>query len=211
MTQTDCQVATSCAHIQDSKTSVRMRCTPFLCQAHALLNQHFTFWAWDEDVRIQGEFQRPEFLFCRDVLHRLTTQPALQALAVSYLLVWTEGTGGIQVESRSCHAQQVAQEHFCGSSRLRHTASLQTAYRLPESGPDGLVHPSTAWSLAVRSARDNASTTSSNRPSMISSSLYKVSWIRWSVRRLWGKLYVRIRSLRSPLPIWERRCSERWA
>ena len=35
--------------------------------------------AWDEHVRIQDEFQRPEFLFCRDVLHRFTTQPALQA------------------------------------------------------------------------------------------------------------------------------------
>src|SRR3989344_8408213 len=33
------------------------------------------------------------------------------------------------------------------------------------------------------------------------------SWMRWSVMRSWGKLYVRIFSLRSPVPIWLRRAS----
>src|SRR5512134_3415893 len=89
--QTDRQVATPGPHIQDSETSVWMRCTPLLCQTYALLNQYFAFRAWDEHVRTHGEFQRPEFLFARDVLHRLTTQPALQAPAVGFLLVWAEG------------------------------------------------------------------------------------------------------------------------
>src|SRR5262249_27987432 len=105
MRQTDRQVATPRPHIQDSKMGVRMRYTPFLCQMYTLLDQYFAFRAWDEHVRIYGEFQRPEFLLSRDVLHWLTVQPALQAFQVGRLLAWAEGACRIQVELRSCHPQ----------------------------------------------------------------------------------------------------------
>src|SRR5262249_34774374 len=137
MRQTDRQGATPCPHIQDSETSVWIRCPPLLCQTYALLNQHFAFRAWDEHVRTHGKFQRPEFLLSRDVLHRLTAQPALQAPDVGRLLVCTEGAGRIQIKMRACRLQQITQEHFCCGSRFRHTVSLQTAYRVSESSSDG--------------------------------------------------------------------------
>src|ERR1043166_145253 len=120
MRQTDRQVATPCPDIQDSEMRVRMRCPPLLCQTYALLNQYFAFRAWDEHMRTHGESQRPELLFSRDVLHRLTTQPALQAFHVGRLLLSTEGASRIQIKTRSCLLQQVTQEHFCCSTRLRH-------------------------------------------------------------------------------------------
>jgi hypothetical protein len=95
-----------------------------MCQTYALLNQYFAFRAWDDHGRTHSKFQRPEFLFSRDILHRLTTQPALQALDISRLLVCTEEAGRIQIEPRSCHAQQVTQEHFGCGARLRYTVSL---------------------------------------------------------------------------------------
>src|SRR5438067_12018208 len=159
-------------------------------------------------MRVNGKLQRPEFLLPSNVLHRFTLQPPVQACLEGSRLLCTEGAGCIDVKMRTGRSQHVRQQHFCSGLRLRHPALLQAAYSVPESRPDGLTHPSTACSFAVRSASDNASTTSSNFPAIISSSLYRVSWMRWSVRRLWGKLYVRIRSLRSPLPICARRCSE---
>src|SRR5436189_246556 len=102
MRQTERQVAAPSPHIQDSETRVRMHCPPLLCQTYTLLNQYFAFRAWDEHVRIHGEFQRPEFLFARNVLHRLTAPPALQAPEVGRLLVWAEGACHIEIELRSC-------------------------------------------------------------------------------------------------------------
>jgi hypothetical protein len=77
MGQTDREVSAPCPYIQDSKMRLGVPRAPLLCQTCALLNQHFAFRAWDEHVRTHGEFQRPEFLLARDVLHRLTAQPAL--------------------------------------------------------------------------------------------------------------------------------------
>ena len=42
-------------------------------------------------------------------------------------------------------------------------------------------------------------------------SLYSVSPMRWSVTRFCGKLYVRMRSDRSPVPIWPLRVAARSA
>ena len=55
-------------------------------------------------------------------------------------------------------------------------------------------------SFAVWSAMRNASTISSMLPFIKLSILYSVSPMRWSVTRPCGKLYVRMRSLRSPVP-----------
>jgi hypothetical protein len=56
MRQTDRQVAAPCPYIEDSETCARMRCTPFSCQIHTLLDQYFTFRAWDEHMWPHGEF-----------------------------------------------------------------------------------------------------------------------------------------------------------
>jgi hypothetical protein len=79
MRQADRQVSTARPHIQDSQTSLWIRCTPLLHETCAMFNQHFAFRAWDEHLWTNDEFQRPEFLLSRDVLHWFATPPALQA------------------------------------------------------------------------------------------------------------------------------------
>src|SRR3972149_1365653 len=56
-------------------------------------------------------------------------------------------------------------------------------------------------------AAASSSINSSSSPSRTWGSLWSVIPIRWSVTRAWGKLYVRIRSLRSPVPTWLRRAA----
>ena len=58
----------------------------------------------------------------------------------------------------------------------------------------------TCASFSAISAAMSASSTSSKSPSINWFSLYNVSLIRWSLTRFSGKLYVRIRSARSPVP-----------
>jgi len=175
MRQTDRQAPTPRTDVKDGEARLRMGYTPLLRQTCAMFNQQFAFRAWDEDVRVDFKLQRPEFLPASNVLHWFALRPALQACHEGSILVWTEGTGRIDIQTRTGRPQHISQQHFRRRLRLRHPELLQTAYGLSEHGADSLAHPSTACSFAVRSASDNASMTSSSFPAMISSSLYRVS------------------------------------
>src|SRR5690606_34547784 len=84
--------------------------------------------------------------------------------------------------------------------RLPHELTAAERIGARRLAPDHPLPPPSARSCSARYSLMSGAITSSSSPSRIGSSLCSVRSMRWTVTRPRGKLYVRMRSERSPVP-----------
>src|SRR5690606_5131468 len=147
-----------------------------------------------------------------DVGHGLPPRPPGDALAVRIHFQAGERAVVLHVELDPLDAQKVCQQHFRIEARAFHAAGVQVARRelqVIHHGPGRRhrLYASISRSFSARSCSARASITGWSSPSSTWFSWCQVIPMRWSVTRPCGKLYVRMRSLRSPVPT----CTLRWA
>src|SRR5712691_7182293 len=181
---------------------------PRLIRGKALereLDQEFGFRAGDQHVPGHPQCQAVELPPARNVGNGFASAPPGEPSARSTLLGRIDRFFGVGDERGALATQDRAKQHLGFQSRQSALAQ-QAAYRC--TGSDR-VHCGTlrqrssanAASCSVWCSASSACVSWERSPSMISLILYSVRPIRWSVTLPCGKLYVRMRSERSPEPI----------
>src|SRR5439155_5382957 len=149
--------------------------------------------------------QRPELALADDVRERLARRPAgdERGEVPGRRLRQRAPRRDDQADAR--RVERAREQHLGVGARLRHAGRRQAGDRRRERVAHRhqgrrCTHQPAAASASVCWRVTSASTIGSISPSSTRSRVWRVTLTRWSVTRLWGKLYVRIFSERSPEP-----------